>query len=418
MDQVSGLQKYGFQNFIPLDMAINQYFPRFAPLESEDVGLELALNRILGADIIAPINLPPFDRSAMDGFAINANDSFGASALKPKQLDIVGEIAIGDKPSYNLRSGQAMAIATGAPLPHGADAVIRVEETKAEGNRLKIFQAIPPQQNVSFEGEEVTKGAIVLRKGEEIRPDQLGLLRSMGMEKIKVARQPRLILLATGDELSPPGKLLVPGKIFDSNNLMNSALLSRYGAVVIAQKVLPDNPDVIRREILVAINAADAVVCSGGTSVGSKDFLPRVVQDVGEIVVHGVGSNPGSPILLGIISGKPIVCLPGFPVANYIGIVKILGPLLRQLQGARIRDPRPFVFGRIAKNVSVKGLGRINYLRVNLQETGAGFAIIPKALSGSRILRSLTESDGLVEIPADVEGLEEGQIVKVFLHLR
>ncbi len=418
MDQVSGIQKYGFQHLVPLETAINTYFPRFPMLQIEEFLLEHALNRILAADILAPINLPPFARSAMDGFAIKASDSFGATASKPKELDLAGEIPIGNVPKHDLKTGQAMEIATGAPLPPGADAVIRVEDTKVYGKRVKIFQAIPPQQNVTLEGEDVSKGVVVLRKGEEIRPDQLGLLRSLGIEKVKAARQPRLAFLATGDELIAPGNPLAPGKIYDSNNLMNSALLSRYGAQVVVQKILPDKPDVIKQEIQAVLNSIDVVVCSGGTSVGTKDFLPRVVQEMGEIVVHGIGLKPGSPVLLGIVSGKPIICLPGFPVANYIGVVTILGPLLRHLQGATKRDPRPIVYGQIAKNVSVKGLGRINYLRVNLQENETGYKVIPTKLSGSGILRSLVESDGLVEIPADVEGLEEGQIVKVFLHLR
>jgi len=418
MNQVGGIEKYGFQALVPLETAIAKYFPHFSALGFEDVLLEQALNRILGEDVIAPINLPPFARSAMDGFAIFAKDSFGASPSKPKLLDIAGEIAIGNVPQHELNEGQAMEIATGAPLPRGADAVIRVEDTKVEGSRVKIFQAIPPQRNVILEGEDVTAGSLILHKGEEIRPDHIGLLRSLGIQKLKLAKQPRLVLLATGDELILPGKPLAPGKIYDSNNLMNSALLSRYGAVVVTQELLPDDPAIIRQEVLTGSNNMDVVVCSGGTSVGKKDFLPQVLQELGEIVIHGIAQKPGSPILLGKVGGKPVICLPGFPVANFISIITILGPLLRYLQGALKRDPRPIVFGRIAKNVSVKGLGRINYLRVNLQETDTGYVIVPKKLSGSGILRSLVESDGLVEIPADVEGLEEGEIVKVFLHLR
>ncbi len=418
MDHVGGIQKYGFQHLVPLATAIATYFPRFSLLGKEEILLEHSPNRILGDDIIAPINLPPFARSAMDGFAINAKESFGASPSKPKLIDLVGEIPIGGIPVRDVGPGQAMEIATGAPLPKGADAVIRLEDTKVEGKKVKIFAAIPPQQNVTLEGEDVARGSLILHKGEEIRPDHLGLLRSMGLEKVSVARQPRVGMFATGDELMPPGQPLPPGKIYDSNNLMNSALLSRYGAMVVSQRLLPDNPSVIKQEILAGIETLDVVVCSGGTSVGKKDFLPQIVQELGEIVVHGIGQKPGSPILLGIINKKPVICLPGFPVANYIGIIAVLGPLLRHLQGALKRDPRPVVFGRIAKNVSVKGLGRINYLRVNLQETNDGYVIVPKKLSGSGILRSLAETDGLVEIPADVEGLEEGQVVKVYLHMR
>ncbi len=418
MDQVGGIQKYGFQQLVPLATAIATYFPRFSLLGKEVILLEQAPNRILGDDLIAPINLPPFARSAMDGFAINAKDSFGASPSKPKLLDLVGEIPIGGVPKHELGPGQAMEIATGAPLPKGSDAVIRVEDTKLEGKQVKIFTAIPPQQNVTLEGEDVAAGTLILHKGEELRPDHLGLLRSLGLERVEVATQPRLGLFATGDELMPPGKPLAPGKIYDSNNLMNSALLSRYGATVAVHQLLPDDPSIIKQQILAGIKIADVIVCSGGTSVGKKDFLPQIVQDLGEIVVHGVGQKPGSPILLGIINKKPIICLPGFPVANYIGIIAILGPFLRHLQGALKQDPRPVVFGRIARNVSVKGLGRINYLRVNLQESNDGYVVVPKKLSGSGILRSLAETDGLVEIPADVEGLEEGQVVKVYLHLR
>ncbi|OLS15125.1 MAG: Molybdopterin biosynthesis MoeA protein [Promethearchaeota archaeon CR_4] len=321
-------------------------------------------------------------------------------------------------PSHALNEEQAMEIATGAPIPRGADAVIRVEDTKVENNRVKIFQSIPPQRNIIQEGEDVTLGSVILHKGEEIRPDHLGLLRSLGIQKLKLARQPRVGILATGDELVPPGKPLPPGKIYDSNNLMNSTLLSRYGGIIVYQKLLPDDPALIRQEILAGSNSMDFVVCSGGTSVGKKDFLPQVLKELGEIVVHGVAQKPGSPILLGKVNEKPVICLPGFPVANYISNVTIVGPFLRYLQGALKKDPRPVVFGEIKKNVSVKGLGRINYLRVNLQETNTGYVVIPKKLSGSGILRSLVESDGLVEIPANVEGLEEGEIVKVFLHIR
>lgn len=413
----SNLHKHGFQDVTPLEEAIGKFFPLFPQLSAEIVSLDKALERCAANDIRAPNNVPPFRRSAMDGFAIRAEDSFSATPTNPKPLEIIGSIQIGEFKEIDLDHNQAVEVATGAPVPVSSTAVIKVEETKVEGSTVQIFNNLPPGKNIAPAGEDIAEGRVVLEAGTIITGAHVGLLAACGVPEISVRCIPRVIILGTGDELVPPTENLSPGKIHESNTVMTSVLLDHYGARVVETRHLPDDLSTIEDAIQSATQTADLVLCSGGTSVGRKDFLPQAVAELGEIIVHGVGQKPGSPVLLGRIHEKPVICLPGFPVANYIGIMKIAGPLIRHLQGAKERDPRKMVFGVLAKRVSAKGFGFINHLRVKLEETATGYQVHPVKLAGSGILRSITESDGFVEIPANCEGFEKGEVVKVYLHL-
>ncbi|MHA1731333.1 MAG: molybdopterin molybdotransferase MoeA [Promethearchaeota archaeon] len=410
------LNRYGFQELTPVQSAIDQFFPMFGTLPAETVDMALSLGRIVAREVTAPNPIPPFPRSAMDGYAIRAEDTFGVTPSKPKKLRLVGKIPIGEYSDVALQPGQAVEIATGAPVPEGADAVIKVEDTREDGEFVEVFSALAPGKNVAPVGEDTPEGRVIAHAGCQLTPAHVGLLCAAGVDRVLVSRRPRVALIGTGDELLPPGVPLEPGKIHESNNAMNRALLSFYGAEVVEQEHLPDDLDEIKAAIVDGTGKADMVVCSGGTSVGTKDFLPRAVAEVGEVVVHGLGQRPGTPVLLGKVRGKPVVCLPGFPVANFIGVLKIAGPLVRYLQGATVLDPRKVAFGVVSRDVPVKGFGQVNHLRVKLEVTPKGYVVHPVKLAGSGVLRSITESDGFVEIPPESEGVEAGEVVKVYYH--
>ncbi|MFX1375297.1 MAG: gephyrin-like molybdotransferase Glp [Promethearchaeota archaeon] len=409
------LRKVGFTMLTSLEDTLKRVFSQIRVNPIEEVEIINSLNRILATDITCWLDIPPFDRSAMDGYAIKAEDSFNASLNNPKKIRLVGTTEIGEFSSFNLNEGEGIKISTGAPIPEGADAVIKIEDTEIEEDLINLYISLPPGKNVSKKGEDIKNGTIVLTEGIEIKAEHIALLTSMGFNKVKVRKKPIISIFSSGDELLEPGEPLEPGKIYNSNTTMISALVKMYGGTVIRGETVKDDKNIIKNKLFEAIKYSDLIIFTGGTSVGTKDYLPEIITELGMIITHGVAQRPGAPILIGTINQTLIFCLPGTPVAAYVSFLRITGPAIRKMLGCSILDPRIEILAQISKDVPVTSMGYLHYLRVMLEKSQKELIAKPVKLKGSGVISSLTSSDGIVEIPPNQEGLKKGDLVKVKL---
>ena len=409
------LRKIGFSRLTPLEEVLEKLLSRIQLNPIEEININESLNRILATDIISRMDIPPFNRSAMDGYAIRAEDSFNASPKNPKKIKYVGAIEIGETSTYKLHKDEGIKISTGAPIPEGADTVIKIEDTEIENEIIKLYISLPPGKNVSKKGEDIKLGTQLLNKGTELKAEHIALLSSLGFNKVKVRIKPKISVFSSGDELLEPGTPLQPGKIYNSNTPMISTLIKIYGGRVIRGETIKDNKSVIKNKLIEAAEDSQIIIFTGGTSVGTKDYLPEIVSETGTILTHGIAHRPGAPILIGYLNETLIFCLPGTPVAAYISFLNITGLTIRKMLGCSALDPRTEVIATISKDVPVSGLGYLHYLRVTLEKSQEGFIAIPVKLKGSGIISSLTFSDGIVEIPPNQEGLKKGDTVKVKL---
>lgn len=410
------LRKIGFSKLTPLEKAIKTLFSQIQLNPIEEVEIKDALNRILAEDIISEMNIPPFDRSAMDGYAVKAEDSFGASPKNPKKIRLVGTIEIGEFSSLKIEKSEGIKISTGAPLPEGSDAVIKIEDTEIENDLISLYTSLVPGKNIARKGEDIKKGTHVLNSGIDLKAEHIALLTSLGFQKIKVRIKPKVSIFSSGDELVEPGEPLKPGKIYNSNTSMIAALTNQYGGVVLKGETVEDDKDAIKKKLFEAAEDSQIIVFTGGTSVGTKDYLPEIINESGMVLTHGIAMRPGAPALIGHLNNTLIFCLPGTPVAAYVSFLRIVGPTLRKILGCSIIDPRIEIIAAINKDVPVSGLGYLHYLRVKVEKKNDNFVAIPVKLKGSGVISSLTESDGIVEIPPHQEGLKKGEkvIVKLF----
>ncbi|MFX1329003.1 MAG: gephyrin-like molybdotransferase Glp [Promethearchaeota archaeon] len=410
------LRKIGFSKLIPLEDALKKLFLYIKINNIEEIEISQALNRVLANDVVSEMDIPPFDRSAMDGYAIKAEDSFKTSPKNPKEIKLIGTIEIGEYVTLKLNKGEGIKISTGAPVPEGADAVVKIEDTEIEKELIKLYTSVVPGKNISKKGEDIKKETLVLTKGIELKAEHIALLTSLGFSKIQVRIKPKISIFSSGNELIEPGNPLEPGKIYNSNTSMISALTNLYGGMVIRGETVEDDKEIIKKKLSEATKDSQIIVFTGGTSVGTKDYLPEIVHKLGNVLVHGIAMRPGSPVLIGLLNETLIFCLPGTPVAAYISFLRIVGPTLRKMLGACILDPRSEILATIIKDVPVSSLGILHYLRVKIEKDGFNFIAIPVKLKGSGIISSLTSSDGIIEIPPHQEGLKKGDsvIVKLF----
>jgi len=384
--------------------------------EVEEVDLSSALGRVCGEDVSAPIDSPPYDRSAVDGYAVVAEDTFGATPTNPIELKIVGEVKAGAPPVGlpEVTRGLAVEIFTGAPIPPGANAVVPVEGARGRGDVVEVFSQVHPYENISRRGEDFRAGELVLRRGSIIKAWHIGAIASLGISRVKVLRRPRVALISTGSELADRYDAMGSGKIFDSTRPMLKALLTQYGAEAVDLGIAEDDLMEISSRIGRGLRVADAVIVTGGTSVGETDLVPDAVAENAEIVVHGLRIRPAKPTGLAVSGGKPVFMLSGFPVAALIGFQLLVIPALEQMMGCRF-DPRPRVRGVLTRRVaSPPGIRSFVRVRVFEDELGRVF-IEPLRTTGSGVLSTLTRGNGLLVIPEDVEGFDEGEVVEVEL---
>ena len=378
-------------------------------LEAEDVALLECAGRVLARDVRAEVDVPGFDRSAMDGYALRGEDTFGASDYGPLALELMGEARPGHPFSGRVESGQAVRIMTGAPMPEGADAVVMAEVCEERGERVLVREPVAPRKHVGRIGEDVQQGAQLLSTGRRLRAQDAGLLASVGVASVSCVRRPRVRLVVTGDELLPAGTRPEGPRIADSNSVVLRTLVARDGGVLLPFELLPDRAEVIRAELL--RGDADLVLVSGGSSVGSEDHAPRVLAELGSLDFHGVSMRPSSPAGGGRIAGRHVFLLPGNPVSCLCAYEFFAGPALRALGGRSRAWPHRRVQLPLGRKIA-SAVGRTDYTRVAIERGQA----LPIATSGASILSSTVRADGAVIVPRALEGLPEGASVEVLLY--
>jgi putative molybdopterin biosynthesis protein len=392
------------------------------PLEAEEVALAEALGRVLAADAVAPLDVPGFDRSNVDGFAVHAEDTFGVSEEEPRALRLNAEsLAPGVMPQEAVRPGTATAIATGAVVPRGADAVVMVEHTETDGPQLLVRRPVTPGANVTFAGTDIGRGETVLRRGDLLTSRETGVLAALGVAHVAVVRRPRVAIVSTGNELLAPGAPMRPGMIYDSNATVLADAVRELGGEPVPLGIVPDDRAALAAVLRRAL-ACDMVLLSGGTSKGEGDISYRVVGELGPpgILAHGVALKPGKPLCLAAVRREdkvvPVVILPGFPTSAVFTFHEFVAPVIRRFAGRR-EDPAGVVPARLPLRVNSER-GRTEYLLVGLvaaaEGQGSPYVAYPMG-KGSGSVTAFSRADGFVIIPRQQEYLKAGSVVDVHL---
>jgi putative molybdopterin biosynthesis protein len=390
-----------------------------SPLGMEPVGLDAALGRTLAESVVSPVDVPSFDRSNVDGFAVVAEDTHGASEEAPRRIRLAGEhIHTGIVPAETVHAGTAVGIATGGMLPRGADAVVMVEYAEVAGTELRIARAVTAGSGISFAGTDITAGETVLRRGCLLTSRETGVLAAIGVPQIKVWKQPVVAILSTGDEIIAPGEPMSPSRVYDSNSQVLADAVRECGGSPRRMGITHDNIEALRGRLQEALTFADVVLLSGGTSKGEGDVSYRVVAELNDpgIVAHGVALKPGKPICLAATGGRAVVVLPGFPTSAIFTFHEFIAPVIRMLAG-RGPEERTVVPAKLAVKLNSE-IGRTEYVLVGLVETagegGASLAAYPMG-QGSGSVTTFSRADGFATVGRHEEIVEAGTILDVQL---
>ena len=392
---------------IPLDEALALVLEAASPVErSERVRIDDADGRVVGAAVVAPHDVPPFDRAAMDGYAVVAEDTFGAGRYEPRELRCTGTAYTGEVPARPIARGECLEIATGAPLPAGADAVVMVEETeRVADNMVRVFTPVYPRQHVGRRGADIAAGQATLSPGDVLNPARIGALAAIGVTEVRVYVKPGVAILPTGDEIVPPGNDLAPGQIHDINTFTLSSVVRAHGGVPVALPAAPDSVDALATAIESAA-AHDIIVFSGGSSVGERDLILDALRALGQVVFHGIAVKPGKPTVFGTIGRKPVLGMPGYPTSCLSNAYMLLVPLLRRT--ARLPEYRPQVMRMPLGRRVVSTTGRHQFYTVRIEDGTA----MP-AFKASGDITSMSRADGYIEIAAQTDIVEAGEMVDV-----
>ncbi|MGA1350973.1 MAG: gephyrin-like molybdotransferase Glp [Burkholderiaceae bacterium] len=402
----------GFSRRTEVDDFLHWVDAHTSALEDEVVSLSAACGRVLATDIVAQLDVPEFDRSAMDGYAVQAEATEGAGDYNPIAFHIVGHAWPGCPYEGSVPTGAAVRIMTGAPVPAGVNAVVPAEYAKASESRVEVTQAVSSGKHIGRKGEDIKQGSCPLYAGRILRPQDLGLIASLGIPAVQGVRRPRVRILITGNELVPPGKPKKLYEIYDANSSLLQALVVRDGGEIESLQHCVDDPNAIAQAM--AASGADVILISGGSSVGSEDHAPRLLADLGQLVIHGVAMRPSSPAGAGLIRGVAVFLLPGNPVSCLFAYVFFAGRAIRRLGGLPPDWPYFSRHLRLSRKL-VSDVGRVDYCRVRLD----GLASVePLALSGASILSSTVRADGFVVVPSASEGFGQGEEVCVYLYDR
>jgi molybdopterin molybdotransferase len=397
-----------FGRLLDFDQARQMALDLAMPLErTEIVPIDLALHRVLAQEITARVSVPPFDRAAMDGYAVIAADTFGASRGQPKNLALIGAIFAGDSPDQIISNGKAFQIATGARLPAGADAVAMVEETSREGDVVNILKAVYPGANIARTGEDIKEGSSLLKTGTNLNPGKIGMAASQGITELRVFQKPLVAVLPTGEEVAAAGNPLRPGQIWDINSHTVSAVVRQSGGEPVNLPIARDQPEALASAITEALKS-DMVIISGGSSVGERDLMSQILAGMGEVLFHGIQIKPGKPTLLAKINDKPVLGLPGYPTSCLINAYLLASPMIQQMAH---RDVGHAITLELPLAEAVPGsVGRRQFLPVQIINNQ-----VKPLFKESGAITATALADGYIDIANNIDILPQGEMVRVTL---
>ena len=407
-----------FRKLLSLDEAKQILKQNFSPkpVGVERFSLSEAHDRVLAEDIVAPMEVPPFDRSTVDGYAVKAVDTFGADENRPVVLKLRGQVNVGETPSVIVENGMTAEIVTGAPLPKGADAAVMVEYSSRRDDDIFMHRSVSKGENVMEAGSDIQKGETILKRDQRLSSREIGVLAALGLTEVDVYKRPRVAILSTGAEVVEPGKPLPSGKIYDVNAYSFSVAVLECGGEPINLGIVPDDRNQLKAAVKKALNSADAVITSGGVSVGPKDIIPQVVDTLGKpgVIISGIAVKPGKPTTIAIVDGKPVFSLPGHPTSSLLMFHMLVRPIIRKMAGRP--EETPSVLKAVAATRMFPAKGRRTFVMVNLNydKTGQLFASpVPTGLSGA--ITTLAKANGFVEIEEKQQFIDVGTEINVHL---
>jgi len=392
-----------------------EYASDFPQVEIQDVPLSDATGRVLAQDIDADVDLPDFMRSTMDGYAVRASSTFGASEANPAYLSVIGSVIMGESPLFTIGTGQAAGISTGGMLPDGADSVIMVEHTEAVDDiSIEVYRSVAPGQNILEKGEDIAKNTVLVSGGKRLRAQETGLLAAFGQKKVRVYKKPVIGIISTGDEIVPIDKTPGPCQIRDINMYTLSGLVKNAGADPVTFGIVRDDFDDLFKKCTLALDKSDMVLISGGSSVGTRDFTIEVLTAFphAQILVHGISISPGKPTILARSHHQAIWGLPGQVVSAMVVFEVVVKPFIEQISGLSLKYKKDFKLpARLSRNIS-SSQGRADYIRVRLNQKN-GVLWAEPILGKSGLINTMVKADGLIEIGVNTEGLDRGAEVEV-----
>jgi molybdopterin molybdotransferase len=398
---------------LPVERALKTILSAMRPLGSEPVSIREVLGRVLTRDVVARRDVPPWDNSSVDGYAVRAADVASATRERPALLTVTDEIPAGRMPTKAVAAGGAARIMTGAPMPPGADAVVMVEDTSLDGERVSIVASVEPGESVRRRGQDVRAGAVVIAAGRRMRPADVGMAASLGYARLEVGRRPCVGILATGDELIDVGEPEQSDRLYDVNSYAVAAQVTEAGGIPVAMGIARDTPESLRAA-LAKLDGRDALIVCGGVSVGKFDFVKDVLTELGMTMEFWrVAMKPGSPMAFGSINGRPVFGLPGNPVSSMVTFEVFVRPAILRMAGATVVD-RPVVAAELAEDVE-KSAGKTHFVRVRVWREGARWRAARTGSQDSGVLTSMVKADGLLVLGQETGRVTAGQTVDVRL---
>ncbi len=403
-----------FFNVISLSNAL-KYKDLFKPVENESIEFSKSCNAVLAQDVISDIDIPDFDRSTMDGYALCAESTFGASNSNPAYINIAGSVTMGEKPDFKITTGNAAEIPTGGMLPSGADSVVMVEHTEiVDSTMIEVYKSAAPQENVIKKGEDFKKKEVLLKKGGKLKTQDIGVLAALGKTHIMVYKKPVVGIISTGDEIISPDKQPVSGQIRDINTHTLSSMINQAGGISIQAGIVKDDFNKLYRICEKTLKNCDMLIISGGSSVGTRDYTTDVLKKLSDskIIFQGISISPGKPTILAKADNKPIWGLPGHVASAMIVFKIVVNPFLSQLQGVIENTNKwPEVTAILTRNIS-SAHGRTDFIRVKLSRKNNMIAAEP-VLGKSGLINTITRGNGLIKIDENTEGLKKGSEVQI-----
>ena len=397
-----------FKKLITYEEALERIRKSIKPTKrTETVSIENALDRVLAEDIVANMAVPPFNRAAMDGYAVKAEDTHGASPSKPRTLKLMQTLHAGESSTKTLGSGECIQVATGSMIPKGANAVVMVEFTEGSDASVDVLEPVHIGENISLKGEDIEEGKLILKGGELLSPAKIGVLAALGKKEVLVYAKPQVAIVPTGTEIKEIGSVLEEGQVYDVNSYTLTVVINKSGAIPVRVSAVPDDVEGLKRAVKRLVNY-DIIVFSGGSSVGERDLLSDVIQEFGEVIFHGIQIKPGKPTLFALMDGRPVFGMPGYPTSCLNNAYLLLLPAIRQM--ARLPPKLERTVKVQLANRVISSSDRTQFLTVRVRK-GQAYPVFKH----SGAITSMAEADGYIILPINIDAIEKGQEVTVFL---